>query len=156
MMDCAEARRLLLEGDLPALTAGGDTDLGRHLATCARCRSAAEGIRAAEGALAEWLRARSPGGDAAGAVARAGAEALRRSHARRSLGAAGAIAAAAAVVLLLLPRTRLPAPGAPAPRAPASARGFSVTAPPGRDVMVLHTGDPRIIVVWFPTIRRTS
>ncbi len=156
MIDCAQARRLLLEADLAELTPDAGTDLGQHLATCEGCRSAAEGIRAAEGALGEWLRARTPRGDAAGALARARTAAHRRSRLRRLGATASMLAVAALAGILLVPTRRLPGPAPRVLEAPSRSGTFSVTAPAGRDVIVLHTADPRIVVVWYLPIRRTS
>jgi len=156
MMECDQARRLLLEADLAELTPDADSDLGRHLATCERCWSAADGIRRAEGALGEWLRARTPREDAAGALARARLEAHRRTRIRRVGRAASMLAAAALAGILLVPRPVPPAPPLAAPWPAARGSGFSVTPPPGRAVVVLHPADPRIVVVWYLPTRRSS
>ncbi len=155
-MDCAAARNAMLEAEPSELLAGGASELSRHLATCDRCRATAGEILAAERGLAEWLAAARPALEAAAAVARAAAIARRRAAARRVAWRAAPILAAAAVAaLLLVPREHqppIPAPVAPAAPAP----GFSVTAPPGRDLVVLHTQNPKIVVVWYVQSRRSS
>jgi hypothetical protein len=155
MMECDQARRRFLEADLAELTAEADTDLGRHLATCARCRSEAERIRTAEGALGDWLRARTPRGDLAGALARARTAARRRSRVRRFGGAAAMLAAAALAGVLLVPTRPPPVPAPHVAEAPSRNGTFFVTAPPGREMVVVHTADPKIVVVWYLPIRRT-
>jgi hypothetical protein len=71
------------------------------------------------------------------------------------VGAAGSLLAAAAVVLLLLPHAHPPAAPPLAADLP-EAGHFSVTASPSRDVVVMHTSNPKIIVVWYLPSRRTS
>lgn len=156
MIDCVQSRRLLLEVDLAELTPAADTELGRHLATCEGCRSAAAGIQAAEGALGEWLRARAPRAGAAEALAGARTAAHRRSRVRRVGATAAMLAAAALGGLLLVPRPVPPAPPFAGPWPAARGSGFSVTPPPGRAVVVLHPADPRIVVVWYLPTRRSS
>jgi anti-sigma factor RsiW len=153
-MDCSHARALLLEADLAELDAGRETELGRHLASCATCRAAALAIRAGEARLAARLEAAHPRGDASTAVSLARVSARRRARAPR-LGIAGAALAAAALAgVLVLPRGRLP--GHALSPLPPPGPTFSVTAPPGREVIVLHTANPKIVVVWFLPTRRTS
>ena len=154
-MDCAAARRAMLEADAAELAGPSGSELGRHLESCAACRAAAAAILAAERELGEWLAAARPRGEAADAVARAAAASRRRVLARR-LGAAGAMLAAAAVAgILLLPRGRLP--GATAITVVREeSRGFSVTAAPGSNVVVMHTSNPKIVVIWYLPSRRTS
>lgn len=154
-MDCAAARRAMLEAETAELVVGSGSELGRHLASCAACRAAAAGILAAEREMGEWLAAARPRGEAADAVARAAATAHRRARFRR-LGAASSLLAAAAVAaILVLPRGRLPAAARIGAVTPES-RGFSVTAAPGSNLVVMHTSNPKIIVVWYLPIRRTS
>jgi predicted anti-sigma-YlaC factor YlaD len=153
-MNCANARRLMLEADLAELTPRADSELGAHLATCEACRGAAAEIRGLEAGLAAWLAAATPRTDDASAIARAAASARRRAGARR-IGAVLSLAAAAALVgLLVLPRGRQLQVPPMAPR-PAAAR-FSVVAAPGRDVMVMQPADPNIVVVWYLPYRRSS
>lgn len=154
-MDCTSARRAMLEADPAELAGDFPSELSRHLESCATCRSAAAEVLEDERGLAAWLAEARPRGDAAEAVARAAAAARRRTAVRR-LGAAGSVLAAAAVViLLLLPRGQPPA-AAPLAAAIPEAGHFSVTAAPNRDLVVMHTSNPKIIVVWYLPSRRTS
>ena len=155
-MDCEHARSLLLEADLPELLGESDSELVRHLRTCAGCRRAADRIRQAERGLAAWISRAAPRTDESLAMAGAAAAARRRSVGHRHA-AAGGVAAAAALAGLLLLSHRSGPPGE-AVTAPAAriAVGFSVTAPPGREMIVLHTANPKIVVVWYLPSRRSS
>jgi len=153
-VDCTAARRAMLEADGSELAGGSGSELGRHLESCAACRAVAAEILAAERGLGEWLAAARPRGEAADAVARVAAASRRRARARRA-GAAGSLLAAAAVaVLLLLPHVHSAAAPSLAAALP-EAGHFSVTASPTRDVVVMHTSNPKIIVVWYLPSRRT-
>ena len=153
-MDCTAARHAMLEADPADLAPGAGSDLARHLQGCPACRAQAAAILAAERALGEWLAAERPRAEAAEAVARAAAASRRRSRARRAGAAGSLLAAAAAVVALLLPH-RASAPLEPAAALPENGQ-FSVTAAPGTNLVVMHTSNPKIIVVWYLPIRRTS
>ncbi len=154
-MNCTSARRLMLVADPADLTPRTDTDLGAHLAACAACRGAAAEILSLESGLATWLAARAPREGAGPALARAAATARRRAMVRRAGGALSLAAAAVLAAILFLPsRGRFPAPPAGPP--PAARAGFSVTAPPGHDLVVLQPADPNIVVVWYLPSRRSS
>jgi len=154
-VDCTAARRAMLEADPAELSGGSRSELNSHLERCATCRAAAAAIVAAEREMGEWLGAARPLGEGADAVARAAAASRRRGRARR-MGAAGSLlAAAAAVILLLLPHAHAPA-APPLAAALPEAGHFSVTASPSRDVVVMHTSNPKIIVVWYLPSRRIS
>jgi hypothetical protein len=145
----------MLEADLAELAAGSTSELGLHLGSCPACRSAAAEVVQAQRALAAWLSEARPRGDAGAAVARAAAAGRRRAGARR-LGVAGSVLAAAAVAaLLLLPRRQLP-PAALVATALPEAGAFSVSASPGTNLVVMHTSNPKIVVVWYLPSRRTS
>lgn len=154
-MNCASARRLMLEADLAELTPQADSELGAHLGSCVACRGAAAEIRGLEDGLAAWLAAATPRPDDASAVARAAATARRRARSRR-IGAALSLAAAAVLagLFILPPRRELTGP-LTVPRTTA-ATGFSVVASPGHDVMILQPADPNIVVVWYLPNRRSS
>ena len=141
-MNCAAARELLLEADLRAL----DGELAAHIAGCPECRSLAEHLRTAERSLARGLAAIRPSVDSVTAVTRAAAEAGRR--ARRRRGAAIATLAAAAGLGAVVFSTRRPELTGTAPAVFAPAR-LAVTAPPGRNVAVLKTDNPDVVVFWF-------
>jgi len=153
-MDCAEARRAMLEADPAVLMAPGDSDLGRHLVTCERCRAAARAILEAEARLGAWLGGLTPGTEVGAALERAASLARRRTLVRR-LGGPAALAAAAVLAGIMLVPRQAQLPGPPPAREPEGPTGFSVTAPPGRDVVVLHTANPKIVVVWYLPTRRT-
>jgi predicted anti-sigma-YlaC factor YlaD len=153
-VDCTTARSAMLEADPSELTGGSGSELSRHLEVCATCRAAATAVLGADRGLAAWLAEARPRGDAGEAVARAATVARRRVAVRR-LGTAGSLLAAAAVTILLaLPRGQAPQ-GAPVTAALAEAGQFSVTAPPATNLVVMHTSDPKIVIVWYLPSRRT-
>ena len=153
-MDCAAARHAMLEADPADLSPSAGSELGRHLEGCPACRARAAGILAAERGLGEWLAAERPRAEAAEWVPRAAAASRRRARAWRAGAATSLLAAAAAVVALLLPH-RPSVPLRPADALPEAGQ-FSVTAALGSDLVVLHTSNPKIIVVWYLPSRRTS
>ncbi len=120
-MNCAEARRVMLEADPSALTPQADSELAAHLRACASCRGAAEEVRALEAALAGWLRTATPRTDDASAVARARRAARRRTRSRRLAAGLSLAAAAGLAGLLVLPPPRH-LTGRPAAPLPAMAR----------------------------------
>jgi predicted anti-sigma-YlaC factor YlaD len=153
-MDCAGARQAMLEADPADLAGEVHSELGHHLASCAACRDMAAAILAVERGLAAQLAAARPRGRAAEAIARVAAAARRRSQLRRAASAGSLLAAAALAALLLLPRDRLPVTAAPA--VALTEPQFSVAAAPGQSVVVMHTANPKIIVVWYLPSRRGS
>ena len=155
-MNCASARSLMLEADLAELAPQAGSELGAHLRSCAACREAAADIRGLEAGLAAWLAAATPRGDDASALARAAATARRRVRTRRVVTAGSFAAAAVLAGLLILSPRREPTGPPVAPPFAEAARGFSVVAPPGHDVMVLQSADPNIVVVWYLPHRRSS
>ena len=153
-MDCAAARQAMLEADPAELAGGTESAVGRHLASCGACRAMAAAILAAERGLAAKLAAAQPRGRVEAAIVRAAAAARRRSRLRRAASAGSLLAAAALAVLLLLPRGRLPVTAAPA--VALAEPQFSVAAAPGQNLVVMHTANPKIIVVWYLPPRRGS
>jgi hypothetical protein len=144
----------MLQADLEELDAGTDSELARHLLACETCRSAAQAIRTRERELGAWLARTRPRTDVSVALARA-AHAAGRLRRIRTLGTALTLAAAAVLgAVVLLPR-HAPSTGGAATPALADAGGFSVATPPGRDLIVLHTANPKIVVVWYLPTRRT-
>lgn len=141
-MTCATARDLMLEAERADLEGATDSELSRHVRTCAGCRAAAARILDAERALGDAFAAMTPRRRAEDAVAEAAQRAGRRHWAWR----AAPLAAAAALAALLLAR-REPAvpPLSPLPTAAA----IEVQPPPGRTVAVFHTDNPDIVVIWF-------
>lgn len=141
-MNCAAARELLLEADLRALSG----ELHAHLDGCLECRALVEHLRVAERELARRLAAVTPRTDAATAVQQAAAKARRRARRRRGA-AIVTLAAAAGLGAVVVSTRQSPLPGSvPAMLAPAR---LSVTAPPGRNVAVLKTDNPDVVVFWF-------
>lgn len=143
-MNCSVARDLILEAELATLEGESDAELSLHLRGCARCRAAAERILDAERSLRGTLAAATPRRPAADAVERA----ARRQGARaRLLWRAVPLAAAAGLAALILTK-RQPIPPGPI-AAPALRPTVSVTAQPGRNVAVLQTDNPGVVVFWF-------
>jgi predicted anti-sigma-YlaC factor YlaD len=141
-MTCDAARELLLEADLRALTG----ELRAHIDECAECRALAEQLRDAERRLARDIAASVSPTDPATAVRRAGVEARRRARRRRGAGIVTLAAAAGLAAILVVPGRRGPRGIVPIAetRAP-----LTVTAPPGRNVAVLRTDNPDVVVFWF-------
>lgn len=134
MMDCARARDGLMEADVAELQGHGGTALAEHLRTCAVCRAKADAILATYTALDASLSTEPP---------------RRMPRALRWLAVAVPLAAAAALVLVLgQPPERFGTPPAAAvtPTPPAAPL---VSAPSARDVTIMHTDDPNIVVVWL-------
>jgi anti-sigma factor RsiW len=153
-MNCDEAREEMLEAAPADLASEIDSALSRHLRHCPACRAAAAHALAVERGMAEWLEAAEPATAAATAIPAARATARRRAAARPWVGAGVAVAAGLAALLIWWHPPEGLAP--PTPRSAASRPGFSVTPPPGRDVIVLTTPNPRIVVVWYVPSRRSS
>ncbi|HTR20528.1 MAG TPA: hypothetical protein VMH88_06710 [Gemmatimonadales bacterium] len=152
-MTCTDALRLLLEADPGVLAEAGshDSDLARHLSTCARCRTAADRILEADATLRLGLAVPAP--DAVEATRRARAEAERRQRQRRRVWQAGTPLAAAAVLAGILVMRHGEGGGPGMTAAPAHAatgyRGVTVKAPPGRNVAVLNSDSSDVVVIWF-------
>ena len=150
-MRCEEAARLLAE--LGTAEIGAESgELGRHLRACEGCRELAGRIVAHEADLASLLERLRPEVDVEIALERAEREAHRRSRRRvRSWRWGGAAAAAAAALLLagLWPgKERGPAPQPPVAR-PAEAFVVELRQAAADNVIVFHTEDPDIVVLWF-------
>ena len=150
-MNCDTARALLLTADPAELEGSTGSPLADHLRTCPSCRAAAEQLLTAQRALREVLR----GGQSANAgdeevQAAIRSAQLRRAAARRvrlGLPLAAAAVLAGLLVLRHTPDFPLRTDIRDATAVPAR---FSVTAPPGRNVLVLQPPDTsNVIVVWF-------
>jgi hypothetical protein len=142
-VNCAIALDLMLEADLSDLQGLGDSALSHHVRECAGCRAAAQRILETERALQLALAAAEPHRSAAAAMARA----ARRRPAPRWLRRALPLAAAAGLAAVMLLR-RQPTLDGVVPRPPATP-ALAVTAPPGRNVAVLQTDNPDVVVYWF-------
>lgn len=148
-MTCATARMLMLTGDPAELQGSMGSDLALHIATCAACRARATLLLEAQ---AELARALDDAADHAGheSVRAALAAARQRRDEARRRGWIIPIAAAAVLAGLLVIRyTHSPTtptrPAAP----PVANHGVTVAAPPGRNVAVLRTDNPNVVVIWF-------
>lgn len=148
--ECAAAREAMLVAEPAELAGVGDTDLTRHLESCAHCRGTARRLQEAAGALDEWLTAEGRGPDLERVLEEAGRPPPR---ARRTLvWMAPAALAAGIAALLLLGRGREP-PGESARLAARSegpgAVALDLEVPEGSDAAVFATADPDITVIWF-------
>ena len=143
-MNCATARALLLEADRLDLRGEGGTELSRHLRECAPCRAAAEAIVRAEAMLKRRLDASRPTRTVEQIVRVA--EARRRGARARRAWRVLPLAAAAGLAAILLVRRP---PALPSLAPPVAQPRLSVTAPPGRNVAVLQTDNPDVVVYWF-------
>ena len=150
-MNCETARELLLTADPAELEGSTGSPLADHLRTCPACRAAAEQLLTAHRALRDVLGAgqSANAGDEVVQAAIRSAERRRAAARRIRLGLPLAAAAVLAGVLVL---RRSPEP----PSSPPVRDGgglparFAVSAPPGRNVMVLQQPDTsHVIVVWF-------
>lgn len=150
-MNCATAREYMLTADPAELEGRAAGPLFDHLGACAACRAIAEGLVAAHRELRESL-AVEPAARAAAEVARGAIRsAQRRQLVTRRFRRGVPLAAAAILAGLLVLRRSPEAPFSPPARdAGAVPARFAVTAPPGKNVLVLQQPDTsRVIVVWF-------
>jgi predicted anti-sigma-YlaC factor YlaD len=150
-MNCESAREQLLTADPAELESRTGSPLSDHLRTCTACRAAAERLLTAQRALHDALGAThsSAAVPDAAQVAIWAAERHRAFVRRVQLGVKLAAAAMLAGVLVM---RRIPEPplAPPARVAGAIPARFAVSAPPGRNVLVLQQPDTsHVIVVWF-------
>jgi hypothetical protein len=147
---CATARTLMLTADPAELAGSTGSDLTLHIATCASCRGRAALLLEAQGELARVLDA--PGAqDSPTAVRSALATARRRRDDARRRRWTLPLAAAAVLAGLMVIRFGSRAPVQPSPPAvpPAAGHRITVTAPQGRNVAVLQTDNPNVVIIWF-------
>jgi len=140
----------MLTAEPVELSGSTGSGLALHIATCASCRTQAALLLEAGSELARALDA-AAGHDAVGAVRSALAAARRRRDAAQRRAWTIPLAAAALLAGLLVIRYSgsSPAqPSAPAAR-PDAGRGITVAAPRGRNVAVLQTDNPNVVVIWF-------
>jgi len=145
MTTCNEVRERLLEADLPRLQRDDASDLAIHLQTCEACRAVAARLAAGEAELREALERLEPAESAEQAAFRAMREARARNR-RRPLAVAG-LAAAAGIAALALFLTDHPTLS-PSPPPPIEARPL-VEAAAGQDVIIYHTANPKVVVLWL-------
>jgi len=145
MTACDEMRERILEADLRVLQAGDSSDLAIHLQACDSCRAVAAQLVAAEGELRAALERLEPGGSAEQAAFRAMREARVRKRRRPLALTAIAMAAGLAALVLFRPddHTVSTSPPALAETPPL------VEAPAGQDVIVYHTANPNVVVLWL-------
>lgn len=147
-MTCATIRDKLLEAELGELRGHGDSPVSRHVRTCPACRELADRVVYGERALAMALAELRPRVDGTNTGA-----ALTRSprHARRFSAVWASVAVAAGITAILFARSgRGPAPTNPVPEPRRGQVALPIVeAPAGRNVAVLNTGNPDIVVVWF-------
>jgi anti-sigma factor RsiW len=151
-MTCAQALDQMLDAEPVELHAEAAGDLARHLRGCHACRSAAEGILAAQADLASGLAALTAAG-------------VRREVRVRPIGSApsamrrwalrAALPLATAASLLLVLR-RPPSSPAQFSRVAAAAiqrdmmhEEAQVEPGPGQSAAVMATRDPEVTVVWL-------
>lgn len=148
-MTCATARTLMLTADPTELAGSTGSDLSLHVATCIICRAQATLLIEAQAELTRALDA-AMGDVAPDAVRGVLAAARRRRDGGRRWRWTIPVAAAAVVVGVLLIRIdRPPTERVRRVPAPVAARGVTVAAPPGRNVAVLQTDNPNLVVIWF-------
>lgn len=149
-MTCATARTLMLTADPAELAGSTGSDLALHIATCASCRGHVALLLEAQSELARALDA--PGDqDSLGAVRSALAIARRRRDDARQRRWTFPLAAAAVLAGLVVIRLGGRAPVQPSPPAvpPAAGHRITVTPPRGRNVAVLQTDNPNVVIIWF-------
>lgn len=145
MTDCTEARELLLDADLETLNGAGQSDLARHLSRCVGCRALAERVVRAEATVADALAGINPTKSTDALVA--GARRAGPTYRWKPLRVALPLTAAAALATVLLWPRHAAWPGAPRPT-PEPPR-LAVEAPPGVNVAVFQTNNPKITVIWL-------
>ena len=156
MTTCHEIHDLLLEATPEELRGGGEGALAAHLRSCGECRHRAELLLRADEALDAALGA-APAPDVDAILARAAAAPVELGWLRRTASVTRRAAAtrrawiplaAAAVLagLLLVPRSRTPAPLPTV--APPQAVPLVEAASAG-GVAILETDNPNITVLWF-------
>lgn len=167
-MDCAEARRGLLDADPEVLQGTGSDPVAIHVRDCPACGARARGILEGHGALTEALAGLGPRMSPAEAEALAveGAAESRRAGRASKRGrrpylrrASISLAAAAALAALLLARGTLDTPppdGTPVPTGePVAlpdeepAERVHVEVRPDSRTLVLAARDTTITVIWF-------
>jgi anti-sigma factor RsiW len=150
-MNCAEIVSELME-----MPAGSpvSASVSKHLPTCAACTALEEQIRNDHAMLRRGYGGIGTDSVASTIAATAIAATTRRAWQRRVVGWS-LLPIAAAVILVLLPGRKaappLTRPAAPATHAMIASQSppLAVTVPPGKNVIVFRTRDPKIDVVWI-------
>lgn len=149
-MTCATARTQMLTADPAELAGSTGSDLSLHIATCTSCRARGAALLEAQAELARAIDA--PGeADGRDAVRSAIAVARRRRDDARRRRWMYPLTAAAVLAGLMVMRygDRTPVPPSLPVAPPAAGRGITVAAPQGRNVAVLQTDNPNVVIIWF-------
>ncbi|MBI4546125.1 MAG: hypothetical protein HY703_13075 [Gemmatimonadetes bacterium] len=159
-MKCESALDQLLEAEPAELRGEGDSDLAAHVRACPRCRAVTERLLLEQDSLGQLLTSLRPARDAEQALARTldAARAPQLARGLRTWAALPLAAAAALAALLLLRRQDAGQLAEPLLQAAAARREPPpmVAAPPGKGVIVFHTGNPDIAVIWFFDTEKSS
>lgn len=148
-MTCADARKAILEADVPALRGEDNSPLALHLRGCQGCRRVAEAVLHGEGLLANELTRAVPPLDLDRILATFPAPGRKRRpwYRRPLILPLAPLAAAAGLAAILL--TREPSLPGPDYSPPAPSFGPDVVVPEGRTAAVMSTSNPDITVVWL-------
>jgi len=142
-MNCTESHDRLLEADAPELHGEGNSALAGHIRTCTECRALADRILEEQAHVRAALEALTPPGP----VNQAARVAMRQAQWRRLRTRAliPGVAAAAVAALLLFRSTDTQFPSTPATSVPTPL----VEDSRDQSVIVYHTANPDIVVVWL-------
>ena len=154
MSGCTRSLDYLLEAELDELDGGSDTEVGRHVRDCERCRAVAQKVLDGTARLDAALATVPDGFDVDVVLGRArspesGPPRTTISPLRRRWQRIATVALAASIVGLLVLGDRDEAlPGAPfVPRVTAQLPIVEPSA--GQNVAVIQTDNPDITVLWF-------
>jgi hypothetical protein len=132
----------MLVADRAVLRGAGQSELARHLRTCADCRALASGIEGDTTLLGSLI---SGSAEAAMPVAR-----RRRPWTALAI-AALPVAATILIAVLFQLRNRVATPmhDTALPRERVAMRTVSVDVEPGQTATVIRTKDPNVTIVWI-------
>lgn len=128
-MMCTEARDAMLVAEPCELCGAGDSELARHIASCAECKQVAFAL---EAGLQRFARS-----------------VARRSARRIAAVAALPIAAAILVIVAVEPHSQTRRQPAVVLQSLPPASVVSVDVAPGQRAAVLKTADPTVTLVWL-------
>lgn len=145
-MECVTAQSRMLEADVEELHGDASTDLGRHLASCDRCRAAASRIVEGERDMAAALGAIEPPRAYSSTASPPKADTRRVQWLRW----VPALPVAAAIAGLIIVGSGDDTPDLHAPRTQLSRGSPTVRLDQQNGNMVmLKTDNPKITVLWF-------
>ena len=154
MSGCTRSLDYLLEAELDELDGASDTEVGRHIRDCERCRAVAQKVLDSTTRLDAALATVPDGFDLDAVLGRAGSpesgpRAATISPIRRRWQQIASVALAASIVgLLVLGDRDEPLPGASF--APRLSTQLPIVEPStGQNVAVITTDNPDITVLWF-------